>query len=265
MYRSGREKVQTDRDARRHSWEYLPKRVMRICSMGLACALTAGLAAHGFAGVRPDNFGGQLTLTTDYVFRGVSYSDEKPALQAGFEFTHDSGFFTGIWGSNVDFPDDANREVPGPREIDIYLGIDRELGREWSGIATLIRYEYPGSDSDLDFSYTETIVGLRYREQIAAFVAYTDSAFGSDEPSLTYELSALYPAPFYLDLSVGLGYSDLDNALGYNYGFWKLGVSRTLSRFTVGLSYFGTEDVARKIWGELAGDRLVVSVTATIR
>ncbi len=228
--------------------------------MGLACALMAGLAADSVAGVGPDHFGGRLTLTTDYVFRGVSHSREKPALQGGLDFNHDSGFFAGIWGSNVEFPTGGNREVPGPLEIDIYLGIDRELGRDWSGVATLVRYGYSSSD----FSYNEAIVGLRYREQIAAFVAYTDSAFGSDEPSFTLELSALYPAPFHLDLSVGLGYSDLDDPFGHSYSFWKLGVSRTLSRFTVDLGYFGTEEAARNIWGELADDRLVLSVTAAI-
>ena len=244
--------------------EHSPKSMIRIRTVGLAGALMAGLAAGSVAGVRPDHFGSQLTLTTDYVFRGVSHSDEKPALQGSLEFNHDSGFFAGIWGSNVEFPTDGNREVPGPLEVDIYLGIDRELGREWSGVASLIRYEYPSADSDFDFSYSEAMIGLRYREQVAGYVAYTDSAFGSDEPSVTLELSALYPAPFQLDLSAGLGYSDLDDPFGHSYSFWKVGLSRTQSRFTVALSYFGTETSAREIWRELADDRLVLSVTARL-
>ncbi len=110
---------------------------MRIRSAGLACALIAGLAGRSVAGVGPDNFGGQLTLTTDYVFRGVSHSREKPALQGGIDFKHDSGFFVGIWGSNVEFPTDGNREVPGPLEVDIYLGVDQDLGRDWSGLLAI--------------------------------------------------------------------------------------------------------------------------------
>jgi uncharacterized protein (TIGR02001 family) len=234
---------------------------MRIRRMGSVCALTAALAAPAAAGVGRDNFSGQLTLTTDYVFRGVSHSREKPALQGSLYFRHDSGFFAGIWGSNVEFPLGSDSGESGKLEVDLYLGIDRELGPDWAGIATLMRYEYTRPSGGFDFSYSEAILGLRYREQLTAFMAYTEDVYGSGEPSFTMELSALYPAPFDLDLSLGLGYAHVDGRFWPSYGFWKLGVSRALARVTVSLGYFGAGTAARRIWGESADDRLVLSLT----
>ncbi len=43
-------------------------------------------------------------VTTDYRFRGLTQTQNDPAVQAGFTLAHDSGFlYLGLWGSNVDF------------------------------------------------------------------------------------------------------------------------------------------------------------------
>ncbi|MCB1612408.1 MAG: TorF family putative porin, partial [Xanthomonadales bacterium] len=36
-------------------------------------------------------------IVSDYVFRGVSQTNEGPAFQAGMDYTHDSGFHAGVW------------------------------------------------------------------------------------------------------------------------------------------------------------------------
>jgi hypothetical protein len=43
-----------------------------------------------------------VTLASDYVFRGVSQTDNQMAIQGGFDWGHDSGFYVGTWASNVD-------------------------------------------------------------------------------------------------------------------------------------------------------------------
>jgi len=44
-----------------------------------------------------------VALTTDYVWRGISQNQEDPALQGGFDYAHDSGFYLGAWAANVNF------------------------------------------------------------------------------------------------------------------------------------------------------------------
>ncbi|MBW1999239.1 MAG: hypothetical protein JRJ29_14920, partial [Deltaproteobacteria bacterium] len=55
---------------------------------------------------------GSLAFTTDYVFRGVSQTDGDPAVQGSFEYSHPTGFYLGLWGSNVDSSvSDGNLEI----------------------------------------------------------------------------------------------------------------------------------------------------------
>lgn len=228
-------------------------------------ALAASLAPGIVAAAGSDALGARVTLTSDYVFRGVSQSRERLAVQGGFDYLHGSGFFAGIWVSSVDFPIDDTRAKPRRLELDLYLGVERELAREWTGSFTLIRYEYPGSDLGRDYAYDEVMVGVEYRGQIAARVAYTDGIFGSDRRSFNYELAAGFPLPFRMTLKGSLGYADLSDLVGDGYAFWSVGLARTVSRFTIDLDYFGTDSAGRRIWSELAGDRLALSVTATTR
>ena len=50
-----------------------------------------------------ENVSANLSILNDYVFRGQSQTAEHSAIQGGFDYAADSGFYAGIWGSNVDF------------------------------------------------------------------------------------------------------------------------------------------------------------------
>ena len=57
------------------------------------------------------------TLTSDYDWRGLTQTDEDPALQASIDWADESGWYIGAWASNVDFgPGDPSYEV------DLYTG-----------------------------------------------------------------------------------------------------------------------------------------------
>ena len=62
-----------------------------------------------------------VTFASDYVWRGMTQSD-GPAIQGGFDYAADSGFYAGIWGSNVNFNDGAGSE------LDYYFGYSTEMG-----------------------------------------------------------------------------------------------------------------------------------------
>ncbi len=69
------------------------------------------------AQIDSSNFSAYVTLTTDYVFRGISQTNEGPAVQGGFDFHHDIGIFLGIWASNVEFPMDAAQYNQGKYDV----------------------------------------------------------------------------------------------------------------------------------------------------
>lgn len=62
----------------------------------LSCCLALPLTAQA------DSLSLTTTLASDYVADGVSATDSGPALQLGLDYEHDSGFYAGIWGSNID-------------------------------------------------------------------------------------------------------------------------------------------------------------------
>src|SRR3546814_1978703 len=59
----------------------------------------------------PGTFAANVALGTDYVFRGISQTDEEPTVQGGFDWSHDSGIYLGIWGSNVDRSEEHTSEL----------------------------------------------------------------------------------------------------------------------------------------------------------
>ena len=93
-------------------------------------AMAGGLLA--VAGSAYADFSVTPTLTSDYDFRGVTQTLEDPAIQLGLNYNHESGFYAGLWGSNVDFG-------PGKPNIEIdafagFAGGDaaETFGQHWS-------------------------------------------------------------------------------------------------------------------------------------
>ncbi|NQW70979.1 MAG: hypothetical protein HQ457_11410, partial [Betaproteobacteria bacterium] len=42
-----------------------------------------------------------VTVINDYRYRGISQSNFKPAIQGGFDYAHESGFYIGNWNSSI--------------------------------------------------------------------------------------------------------------------------------------------------------------------
>ena len=103
------------------------------------------------------NFSGTATLTSDYVFRGLSQTREDPAVQASFDYKHPAGLFLGAWASNVD-----ETISEGNIEIDLYGGYRGQLFKNLSYELSIIYYWYPGGGHDPDWDYVELHGGLNY-------------------------------------------------------------------------------------------------------
>ncbi len=96
-------------------------------------ALAEEPASNGI--LAADNFSATLWLTTDYVFRGISQTDSKPAVQGSFDYAHPAGPYLGIWGSNVN-----SGISKGGIELDFYAGIARELLPNFNADAAILYY-----------------------------------------------------------------------------------------------------------------------------
>ncbi len=110
------------------------KEVGTIKTAMMSAALIGGLAVPAQAqvteleekdapGVLGDGFSlsASAAFTTDYVFRGISQTDQNPAVQASLDASYGI-FYIGMWGSNVDFGAGPAGQDIANVEIDYYAG-----------------------------------------------------------------------------------------------------------------------------------------------
>ena len=84
-----------------------------------------------------------VNLVTDYYFRGITQTWHKPAIQGGADYVRASGWYAGVWGSNV-----SNNTYPGGSalEFDYYGGYNGKFNDDFGWTAGVHGYAYPGAD-----------------------------------------------------------------------------------------------------------------------
>ena len=83
-----------------------------------------------------------LTLASQYRYRGLMQSNNKPAVQGGFDFTHASGFYLGNWNSSISWLNDGNDAVSAPVEMDFYGGYKGQLAPNVPVDLGVLQYYY---------------------------------------------------------------------------------------------------------------------------
>ena len=95
-----------------------------------------------------DDLTGSITLTSNYIFRGQDRSNRSPAVQGGFDWSHGSGLYTGVWASSVQ----AGPE--GSMETDLYLGYATEWQKNGVGMDVgYIYYTVPHTSVEMNEVY----------------------------------------------------------------------------------------------------------------
>lgn len=120
----------------------LKKRPYTLAAMAITGLLCVANPAHA-EGVA-HNVSGNVALTSDYVFRGLTQSWGNPAVQEGVEYAGANGLVAGASGSSI-----SDRSYPGgSMELDLYASYGRPIGKDWSWRAGVYSYLYPGANLD---------------------------------------------------------------------------------------------------------------------
>jgi len=217
-------------------------------------AALALLASAGAASAQDAAITANIGVTSDYVFRGFSQTNEDPAVQGGVDVTVGS-FYAGAWASNVDFGDNTEAE------IDVYGGFRGETaGYAWD--VGVITYLYaPGANQDYDYVELKA-AGSRAFGPVTAGVAgyYSPDFFGVDKEAFYGEVNASYATPVTgLSVSGALGQQWLN--VTDDYVTWNLGATYAFAGTPLALDvrYTGT-DVDN---APLADDRVFATLKAT--
>src|SRR6185369_10088511 len=194
-----------------------------------------------------------VSLTSDYRYRGISQSRLKPALQGGADYAFASGFYVGTWGSTISWIKD-NGTIAGfdtgsaPVEIDLYGGYKGEIQKDFGYDVGLLQYWYPGN-------HYANIPGAKNANTLEVYGALT---FGPATLKYSHSLTTLFGTPDskgsgYLDLSASfdvgsgvtvaphIGHQKVKNWSDGSYTDYSLTVSKDYFGFTWSAALVGTD------------------------
>jgi uncharacterized protein (TIGR02001 family) len=236
-------------------------------------AFKAALAASGILISTPaladdgPHWSGNIALTSDYVFRGISQSNENPAIQGGIDYANGS-FYAGTWASSIDFGADASRTHDAASlELDVYAGVKPTIGPVSLDLG-VIGYLYPGSTDDFgNYDYWEGYAKANIaptQHTTLGVAAYYSPDFTNESGDAWYvEANGSAALSDALTISGAVGHQTVDTPIFAgqdSYTTWNAGASYATHGFTLDLRYVGTDldDLP------IADDRVVFTIKRTL-
>jgi len=217
---------------------------MSLRPLFLGCFLGIGFVSAGAA--QASGLSGSLTLTSDYVFRGFTQTNEKPALQGGIEYEAESGFYVGTWGSSISWLSDSDPAISSQLELDGYLGYRGQLSDTISFDVGALYYGYPGSypsgfnDADTVELYAGLSAGLfslKYSHAVTDLFGIADSDGSSYlEAGIDYGFADTW------SLGLHAGRQFIRGEHGEDYTDWSARIGKTLPHgFDIALTFTDTD------------------------
>lgn len=226
------------------------RRQLRWMSAGLALLLSQAAA--------PAEFKAYGVLTSDYVFRGVSYSDAHPAVQAGLDFSADSGLYAGAWASTVDLSGGPNQRDAA---LNYYAGYHYAMNDDWTLDTNIVAYTFPGASGPVDYDFTEVSVSASYRDRYWLEYSYTPDLYHTNNSAQNLEVYGEWPLSKTLLFGAGAGVYDVAGLSGDDYSYWQAGITRPIGRWSIDLRYHQSSRAVRFIsTPDRAKARLALSV-----
>jgi uncharacterized protein (TIGR02001 family) len=211
-----------------------------------ALATVSGIAAAA----DENTISANVSMATDYIWRGVSQTNQKPTIQGGFDFSHDLNdslsWYIGTWGSNVDPQFFGGYHSP-TMELDTYTGLSGKAG-DFTYTGGWLRYNYPGGKTN---STTEWKIGGGWKWFGANYYVSKDW-FGTSDDSERIEGTFAYDLPYDISFtsSVGNNYgTGTEDFFTDSYVDWKLGLSKKWLGVDWGVAYTDT-DISKKHCGD---------------
>lgn len=198
------------------------------------------------------------TAASDYRFRGVSLTDRDPAIQGSLDVSHDSGFYVGVWGSNI------ARYQGATAEVDVYAGYQTAAG-PLSFDVGVIGYIYPGgTDADV-VEATGSVAATLGPARVRLSVAYAPDQRNlvSDSLYLAVDARVAIPGtPLSATGKIGRERGDFVGG-GITKIDWSAGLEAARGPFKLGVAYVDTDVGSPALSGRVAQGAIVGTLSAT--
>jgi uncharacterized protein (TIGR02001 family) len=204
-----------------------------------------------------DIWGGSIGVTSDYIVRGISRSNDRPALQLDLHYLNSSGFVAGLLTSVSNTG--INRGESADVELDAFFGIAWTAGEDWRGKVLATHYAYPWSLAGSKYAYDELDLDVAYQGWLNAavvvspdaprFLVYRGAIRGASESA---EVSVQRPLLRKVSATAGIGYSYFDGADSGGYAYWSVGAAWDLAPVALAVSYVKSTSDAKLLFYDAA-------------
>ncbi|MGO4307887.1 TorF family putative porin [Cupriavidus sp. RAF12] len=218
----------------------------------LAAPFSSALAQEAQASAEPASphtFTANVTLASEYRYRGIMQTNRRPAIQGGFDYAHESGFYLGNWNSNISWLSDSNTEVSAPIEMDFYGGFKNSFkvaDLDFNYDVGVLEYYHPG-DYPAGFTRpytTELYAGIGYGPVFLKYSHAVTNLFGFADSKNSYYIDLTANVPLNVwDLTVNahVGYQGVQHFSDASYTDWKIGLTKDFGKgLTVAVAYIDT-------------------------
>ena len=225
---------------------------------GLACSLAFAAEEAAAEAPEPSPVTANVTVVNNYIYRGLTQTNYKPAIQGGFDYAHESGLYIGNWNSSISWVSDQGYAKSAPVEMDLYGGFKKEfIGEGFASDFGFLQYYYP--TSALNPGYTNPNTSEIYAAQnftlgpVAGFAKFSYSlsntfGFAKSTGSNYSDLTANYDTGFFgLTVNTHVGFQKIagqyysSGQASYSYADWKLGLTKDFGGgLSASAAYVGT-------------------------
>jgi len=218
-----------------------------------ALALVLALAGPAAAQDKPD-LSFNVGVASDYVFRGISQTNEDPEVFGGADLSW-GNFYAGTWLSNVDYSDSTDME------FDLYAGFKPTLGAVSLDLGVYY-YGYTDQPTGADYDYLELKAAGSVPlgpVTLGAQAYYSPNYYSGADHGFYYEANGAYAPTEKLSFSAALGRQEVSGSSDYTT--WNIGVGYALTdHLAVDVRYHDTD---KHSLGKTYGSRVAATLKAT--
>ncbi|MBI4998159.1 MAG: hypothetical protein HZC22_14955 [Rhodocyclales bacterium] len=226
-----------------------------IASAVIAVLSVPAIAVAEEAAPAASPFTGNMTIDSEYLYRGIAQTRGKPALQGGFDYAHSSGVYVGIWGSNISWISDAVPGASASLEVDIYGGYKGTAGPIGYDVGVLT-YNYPGTGKTLAGTQelkqdTTEVYGavtwqfltVKYSHSTTALFGWSKAGTMTDKTTGSgyLEVNAAFDLGNGFGVSGHVGHQKVKGRDNASYTDLKIGATKDVGVGVIGLYVSGTD------------------------
>ena len=200
--------------------------------------LVALMMASGFAAYAQVT--GNMTVTSDYRFRGVSQTQNASAIQGGVDYSNASGLYIGNWNSSVSSQLYTNG---AGMESDLYAGIKKQVAKDVTLDVGSMNYFYPRATNgtSTNFDTNELYAGVSYKDLVTTKYSQSMSNYfgtANSKNSKYIQADVTLPITGKLVAVAHAGRTNVHNSASLNYTDYNAGVVYDLQGWAVAAKYY---------------------------